>query len=313
MNLREIFADKIHDMPIEAPASGQDGYTLVWNESLNKFEWVENTLGAHTHLEADITNLDKYTQAEIDAFFEGEATGGKKQVHWDNLINIPGTFPPSSHTHLEVDITDLDHYDSADFATDFSGADLANLGTKNHISLTNKNAETDYKHVTDNQKDALDNANSPTASNPVATLADTIQGAQGAEAFWFQSVLLNTPSIVTRLFGQSAEGFQPNVDIRLLKLSIQYYSEHNTQSVMRIRVFKYDGITTIDHDVLSVSISGTAIGYHRVEDITPDTNYNDLIVADGDTLWIEIDDGAGASANRVSQITVNLNYEPIFV
>lgn len=58
MNLREIFADKIHDIPIDAPASGQDGYTLVYNETLNKYEWVEITLGAHTHVEADITDLE---------------------------------------------------------------------------------------------------------------------------------------------------------------------------------------------------------------------------------------------------------------
>lgn len=38
-----------------------------------------------------------YSQAEVDAFFEGE-DGGKKQVHWDRVTNKPATFAPSAHT-----------------------------------------------------------------------------------------------------------------------------------------------------------------------------------------------------------------------
>lgn len=37
-----------------------------------------------------------YSKAEIDAFFEGEASG-KKQVHWDRITSKPGTFTPSAH------------------------------------------------------------------------------------------------------------------------------------------------------------------------------------------------------------------------
>jgi hypothetical protein len=37
-----------------------------------------------------------YSQAEIDAFFEGEASG-KKQVHWDRVTNKPSTYAPSAH------------------------------------------------------------------------------------------------------------------------------------------------------------------------------------------------------------------------
>ncbi|MCK4788374.1 MAG: hypothetical protein KAV87_31835 [Desulfobacteraceae bacterium] len=38
-----------------------------------------------------------YSQAEINAFFEGY-DGGKAQVHWDRVTGKPGTFPPSAHT-----------------------------------------------------------------------------------------------------------------------------------------------------------------------------------------------------------------------
>lgn len=46
--------------------------------------------GAHTHLEVDITDLDKFSQAAADA-----------------------RFAPISHTHLEADITDLDKFSQA--------------------------------------------------------------------------------------------------------------------------------------------------------------------------------------------------------
>jgi hypothetical protein len=45
---------------------------------------------AHTHIETDITNLDKYTQAEVDSLLSGKSDTG--------------------HTHVEADITDLQAY-----------------------------------------------------------------------------------------------------------------------------------------------------------------------------------------------------------
>lgn len=45
---------------------------------------------AHTHVEADVTDLDKYTQAEVDAAMAGKSDTG--------------------HQHTESDITDLQDY-----------------------------------------------------------------------------------------------------------------------------------------------------------------------------------------------------------
>ena len=39
-----------------------------------------------------------YTEAETDAFFEGE-NSGKKQVNWNRLTGKPSTYPPSAHNH----------------------------------------------------------------------------------------------------------------------------------------------------------------------------------------------------------------------
>lgn len=121
---------------------------------------------------------------KAEALNDGSTGGGNNvtaqeaREHIDDTSNPHAVTPgqigasPTGHTHVEADITDLDHYTSSDFATDFGLADLANLGTKDHSSLTNKNTETDIKHVTDDQKDALDNANSPDSANPVATIND---------------------------------------------------------------------------------------------------------------------------------------------
>ena len=89
----------------------------------------------HTHTESDITNLDKYTQAEADALFAPMVhnhdgvyepananiqshittiTGNPHQVTYGELTGVPSTFPPSAHTHLEADVTDLDKYTVAE-------------------------------------------------------------------------------------------------------------------------------------------------------------------------------------------------------
>lgn len=93
-------ADVVHTH-VEADITDLDKYTVAQVDTLlnGKADTV------HTHVEADITDLDKYTQAEIDAFFEGEDSG-KKQVDWARVINTPASFPPDAHTHTLAEITD---------------------------------------------------------------------------------------------------------------------------------------------------------------------------------------------------------------
>tara|TARA_R110002049_G_scaffold231127_1_gene403364 strand:- start:7155 stop:10325 length:3171 start_codon:yes stop_codon:yes gene_type:complete len=88
----------------------------------------------HTHLEADITDLDKYTQAEVDALLAardelGELTDvnittpAARHViaydgidSWDNRLLVEAdisdlkSYSLIGHTHLEADITDLQSY-----------------------------------------------------------------------------------------------------------------------------------------------------------------------------------------------------------
>lgn len=60
----------------------------------------------------DIAGIDAYTKAEIDAFFEGESPGGKKQVDWNNILNTPSpTEPfPDYHFHRKIGTEDLERW-----------------------------------------------------------------------------------------------------------------------------------------------------------------------------------------------------------
>jgi len=71
---------------VESDITDLDKYTQA---EVNQLLGNKSDVG-HTHLEADITDLDKYTQTEVDNLLAGKSNTG--------------------HTHLEADITDLDKY-----------------------------------------------------------------------------------------------------------------------------------------------------------------------------------------------------------
>jgi len=70
------------------------------NNHLSNKLYVDNQISGHVHVEADITDLDKYTQAEVDSKLAGKSDTG--------------------HTHVEADITDLDKFSTNEFI-DISG------------------------------------------------------------------------------------------------------------------------------------------------------------------------------------------------
>jgi hypothetical protein len=65
---------------------------------------VYSKLG-HAHVEADITDLDKYTQAEVDAKLATKSDSS--HLHDDRYSRL-------GHAHVEADITDLDKYTKAE-------------------------------------------------------------------------------------------------------------------------------------------------------------------------------------------------------
>jgi len=78
---------------------------------------------AHTHLEVDITDLDRYTQAQVDAALALKEDSFTKNTAFNtnfgalvsttcegNDPRLSDNRDPNAHTHLEVDITDLDKY-----------------------------------------------------------------------------------------------------------------------------------------------------------------------------------------------------------
>jgi len=89
---------------------------------------------AHTHLEVDITDLDKYTQLEVDTALGGKEDSFAKNTGFNkNFGTTAGTVcegndsrlsdsrTPLAHTHLEADITDLDKYTQAEVDSSISG------------------------------------------------------------------------------------------------------------------------------------------------------------------------------------------------
>lgn len=112
-------------------ASPEVGFS--WVSLLNTSE--SGSVAPHTHVEADITDLDKYTQSEVNNLVGGVASD--LIVH-ENLINNPHSVTAAqvgaaevAHTHVEADITDLGDYATVSQVT-------VGLGTK---------ADTSHSHV----------------------------------------------------------------------------------------------------------------------------------------------------------------------
>lgn len=102
-----------------------------------------------------------YSEAEIDAFFEGEDSG-KKQVHWDRVTNKPETYPPSAHTlashsskaHSELTgITANQHHAQSHTLVSHTARDhhhLVGLADDDHTQYHN-NARGDARYYTKTQ------------------------------------------------------------------------------------------------------------------------------------------------------------------
>lgn len=63
------------------------------------------TPSKHTHNEADIIDLDKYTQEEVNTKLQGKSDVGHKHL-WSDITDKPTDFKPSTHKHIWEDITD---------------------------------------------------------------------------------------------------------------------------------------------------------------------------------------------------------------
>ena len=101
---------------LEADITDLDKFT---QQEVNDALALKSDVG-HTHLEADITDLDKYTQADVDTKLLAKANVSHTHVEADitdldkyTTTEVDGFLAGKSdvgHTHLEADITDLDKY-----------------------------------------------------------------------------------------------------------------------------------------------------------------------------------------------------------
>jgi len=94
-------------------------------DSLNTRSYI-----GHVHTESEITDLDKYTQTEVNNLLYT-----KSDVGHDH----DGDYAPVSHQHQEIDIVDLDKY-TRDEVNSFvmSKADTAHVHTESDITDLNK-------------------------------------------------------------------------------------------------------------------------------------------------------------------------------
>ena len=83
----QVGAVDLDGQHIDVSTTNFDGHLSANDDTVQK---ALDTLDDHTHLESDITNLDKYTQNEVDGFLATKSNVG--------------------HTHTESEVVDLDKY-----------------------------------------------------------------------------------------------------------------------------------------------------------------------------------------------------------
>lgn len=135
---------------------------------------------SHTHTESDITDLDKYTQSEIDIQMSGKSDVGhthddryytKTELDAGQLDNryyteseIDSALAGKSdvgHTHVEANITDLDKYTQSEIDSQMAGkSDIGHFHDDRYYTETELNAgQLDNRYYTeteiDNQLDSL--------------------------------------------------------------------------------------------------------------------------------------------------------------
>lgn len=122
---------------IEWTLIGANDTNVEWSHIQNKP--TEFTPENHTHIETDITDLDKYTKQEVDTALSGKSDinhnhtlSSLSEKSYNSLNDIPSEFTPKSHTHTESEISDFKSY---------------SLSTHNHT--LNSLIEKSYNSLTD--------------------------------------------------------------------------------------------------------------------------------------------------------------------
>ncbi|RLC09881.1 MAG: hypothetical protein DRI24_21105 [Deltaproteobacteria bacterium] len=141
----------------------------------SKSESDGNPPASHTHIETDVTDLDKYTQLEVDAglalkkddFTENSAfnkTFGAVAgtVTEGDDARLSDSRPPTAHTHTESEVTDLDKYTQLE--VDNKDTVIQNQVTTNSTDIGNNAIS-----IGDNASDISDNALAITTKEPIIT------------------------------------------------------------------------------------------------------------------------------------------------
>ena len=272
-----------------SPSNGEAYIVSVaGNTNLNgETNWKVKDLAAY--INSEWIKLDNTDDVISVANKTGAVTLDKNDVGLNNVPNLDTTNAVNNqHTHNNK--SELDKITIGDH-------DVTSTGNPHNVKAT----------------DISDFDTEVTNNSTVADHESRISGLEGAGLgiSWFNFLIAVTPSSPLHIMGNGANGFNPGYDIRLLELRVQFLSEHNSQSALRVRVFKYDAVAAVSREVLSASANGVSQGYATLNDLTPDTDHYNLDSSEGDTVYLIIDRSNGSSPNRVSEISINVKYQPI--
>lgn len=143
------------------PSSTGSG-TVDWSQILNMPPGFADDID---HVDdADNDPLNEIQTISINGNLITLSNGGGQIIleyfsgDWNDLINVPATFPPSPHTHTEADIIDLDHYTDADIDGSepaFNGWDKNELNDfSGNFTELNFTGTTGFSDLIDNVDDA---------------------------------------------------------------------------------------------------------------------------------------------------------------
>jgi len=176
----------------------------------------------------------------------------------------------------------------------------------------------DHKHPehaftpTSDQNDAMDNAASPTAANPFATVADVPTVTQTRQVL--STFVPSSPSGEFNIYGDAATSFLPHTDLTLLDLQFQLQQGNAAQLECRVQLVKWDFGTSAEIIIfdLQTTVSGSNNDFRDFFTSTVVNPGEEVMdVTAGDRLNLRVSNIAQVTGpKQTSFLTVTFSFDP---